>query len=241
MCCTGANFVRIGAVTACTEQGLLLCLFFAAEFAVYLFGQPFRLLFLLRCRSVLHILGSTMPIAIPRVGVEEKPLVQDVRVDNLSSLVIRSATVRDVHGMSALINHYASSNVMLARGPQYLYQHIQDYMVATAPSSVDGQDVVVACGAVHVLWEDLAEVRSVAVHPACQAQGFGKRLVAALVERCRELGLPKVFAFTLAAPFFSSCGFSEFKREDMPAIVWVECSKCPKFYCCDEIGMLLYL
>ena len=186
-------------------------------------------------------MGSTMPIAIPRVGVEEKPLVHDVRVESLSSLVIRSATVRDVHGMSALINHYASSNVMLARGPQYLYQHIQDYMVATAPSSIDGQDVVVACGAVHVLWEDLAEIRSVAVHPACQAKGFGKKLVAALVERCRELGLPKVFAFTLAAPFFSRCGFSEFKRDDMPAIVWVECSKCPKFYCCDEIGMLLYL
>ena len=65
--------------------------------------------------------------------------------------------------------------------------------------------------------------------------------VAALVERCRELGLPRVFAFTLAAPFFARCGFSEFQRDDMPAIVWVECSKCPKFYCCDEIGMLLYL
>ena len=182
-----------------------------------------------------------MPIAVPRVGVEDKPLVQDVRVEDLSALVIRSATVRDVHGMSALINHYASSNVMLARGPQYLYQHIQDYMVATAPSADDGQEVVVACGAVHVLWEDLAEIRSVAVHPLCQAQGFGKRLVAALVGRCRDLGLPRVFAFTLAAPFFSKCGFSEFKRDDMPAIVWVECSKCPKFYCCDEIGMILEL
>ena len=86
-----------------------------------------------------------------------------------------------------------------------------------------------------------AEIRSVAVHPLCQAQGFGKRLVAALVDRCRDLGLPRVFAFTLAAPFFSKCGFSEFKRDDMPAIVWVECSKCPKFYCCDEIGMILEL
>jgi|GEM_PF-5603821 N-acetylglutamate synthase and related acetyltransferases len=79
-----------------------------------------------------------MPIAVPRVGVEDKPLVQDVRVEDLSALVIRSATVRDVHGMSALINHYASSNVMLARGPQYLYQHIQDYMVATAPRPTTG-------------------------------------------------------------------------------------------------------
>lgn len=182
-----------------------------------------------------------MPIAIPRIGVEDKPLVPEVNVGDLASLVIRPATVRDVHGMSALINYYASSNVMLARGPQYLYQHIQDYMVATAPSAEDGHDVVVACGAVHVLWEDLAEIRSVAVHASCQSQGFGHKLVDALVDRCRRLGLPRVFAFTLAAPFFARCGFTEFKREEMPAIVWVECSKCPKFYCCDEIGMILYL
>jgi len=182
-----------------------------------------------------------MPIAVPRIGVEDKPLVPEVRVGDLSSLVIRPATVGDVHGMSALINYYASSNVMLARGPQYLYQHIQDYMVATAPAADDGHDVVVACGAVHVLWEDLAEIRSVAVHASCQSQGFGRKLVAALVDRCRRLGLPRVFAFTLAAPFFAKCGFTEFKRDEMPAIVWVECSKCPKFYCCDETGMILYI
>lgn len=182
-----------------------------------------------------------MPIAIPRFGADDKPIVPEVCIGDLAALNIRPATVRDVHGMSALINYYASSNVMLARGPQYLYQHIQDYMVATAPSADTGEDVVVACGAVHVLWEDLAEIRSVAVHEACQHKGFGKRLVEALVNRCRGLGLPRVFVFTLAAPFFDHCGFKEFMREDMPPIVWVECSKCPKFYCCDEIGMLLEL
>ncbi len=182
-----------------------------------------------------------MPIAVPRFGAHQQTTVPDVHVGDLSTLVIRPATVQDVHGMSALINHYASANVMLARGPQYLYLHIQDYMVATAPAAVDGHEVVVACGAVHVLWEDLAEIRSVAVHTSCQGQGFGGRMVDALVGRCRQLGLPRVFVFTLAAPFFAQCGFSEFKREDMPPSVWVECSKCPKFYCCDEIGMIRML
>lgn len=179
-----------------------------------------------------------MPIAIPRFAVGDVSAVPEVSLSGLNDLVIRPATVRDVHGMSALINQYASSNVMLARGPQYLYQHVQDYMVASAPAADDGQDVVVACGAVHVLWEDLAEIRSIAVHASCQGRGLGRRLVSALVERCRRLGIPRVFVFTLAAPFFSKCGFAEFQRESMPPIVWVECSKCPKFYCCDEIGMI---
>ena len=60
-------------------------------------------------------------------------------------------------------------------------------------------------------------------------------------EHCRALGLPRVFAFTLAATFFARCGFSEYQRDKLPPVVWVECSKCPKFYCCDETAMILEL
>ena len=152
--------------------------------------------------------------------------------------VIRPATVKDVHGMSALINHYASSNVMLARGPQYLYMHIQDYMVITAPDADSGKEFVIACGAVHVLWEDLAEIRSIAVHPACNGKGLGFSLVNALLEKCKKLGIDRAFVFTLVPDFFGKCGFREFDRNNLPPVVWVECSKCPKFYRCDEIGMI---
>lgn len=179
-----------------------------------------------------------MPIAIPRCEPGNVALVPEVQLDADTCLDIRSARVSDVHGMSALINQYAAANVMLARGPQYLYQHIQDYMVVTAPSVENGEEVVVACGALHVLWADLAEIRSIAVHHSCQGRGLGRRLVAALVERCRILGIPRVFVFTLVARFFRNCGFEEFQREELPPIVWVECSKCPKFYRCDEIGMI---
>ena len=182
-----------------------------------------------------------MPIAIPRFDVGDTVIVPDVRISDASALEIRPARVGDVHGMSALINQYASSNVMLARGPQYLYQHIQDYMVITAPAADSDREIVVACGSLHVLWEDLAEIRSIAVHQACQGQGLGRRLVEALVERCRRLGISRVFVFTLAEYFFSHCGFTEFQRESLPPVVWVECSKCPKFYRCDEIGMIRML
>lgn len=179
-----------------------------------------------------------MPIAIPLFGQRAaSAIVPDVCLPPDPVLEIRPAKVSDVHGMSALINQYAANNVMLARGPQYLYQHIQDYIVITAPA-VNGAETVIACGALHVLWADLAEIRSIAVHHSCQNLGLGRRLVEALTLRCRELGIPRVFVFTLVADFFKNCGFVEFNRDDLPPIVWVECSKCPKFYRCDEIGMI---
>lgn len=180
-----------------------------------------------------------MDIAVPRTGTREASVVPDVRVDDVATLAIRSATVQDVHGMSALINEFASSKVMLARGPQYLYEHIMDYIVVTAPRA-DGLEgeVVVACGASHVLWEDLAELRSVAVHPACQKSGLGRRIVEELVRRSRSVGIHRVFVFTLAVQFFAACGFVQMPRDEIPRIVWVECSKCPKFYRCDEVGMV---
>lgn len=180
-----------------------------------------------------------MDIAIPRESVLKESVIPDVMVGDVANLEIRQATVNDVHGMSALINEFASSKVMLARGPQYLYERIMDYIVVTAPRA-DGKEgeVVVACGACHVLWEDFAELRSVAVHPACQNSGLGKRIVAELVRRSKAIGIRRVFVFTLAPRFFSSCGFRTMAREEMPRLVWVECSKCPKFYRCDEVGMV---
>jgi amino-acid N-acetyltransferase len=159
----------------------------------------------------------------------------------------RKATVRDADGMSVLINEFASARIMLARGPLYLYQSIQDYRVITMPAQPDesggesAAERVVACGGLHVLWEDLAEVRSVAVHPSLQRRGLGKAMVRTLLEDARRLCVRRVFTFTLAEGFFRSLGFSAVSREDMPPVVWAECSKCPKFYKCDEIGMMCHL
>lgn len=180
-----------------------------------------------------------MDIAVPQEGAREAIVVPDVKITDAGQLEIRPARVQDVHGMSALINEFASSKVMLARGPQYLYEHIMDYIVVTAPRA-DGKkgDVVVACGASHVLWEDFAEFRSVAVHPACQNSGLGSRIVEELARRSRAVGIHRAFVFTLAPRFFSRCGFTRLPREQIPRIVWVECSRCPKFYRCDEIGMV---
>ena len=96
----------------------------------------------------------------------------------------RKARISDVNAMSALINEFASARIMLARGPLYLYQSIQDYMLITA--QVDNKECVVACGGLHVLWEDLAEIRSVAVHPALQNRGLGKLLIDCFTRKCEK-------------------------------------------------------
>lgn len=151
----------------------------------------------------------------------------------------RKARIHDVNAMSALINEFASAKIMLARGPLYLYQSIQDYMLITG--DMNGEEVVVACGGLHVLWEDLAEIRSVAVHPALQNRGLGRQLIDAIRENAISLGVKDLFVFTLAPKFFSAVGFTEMPREQIPPVVWAECSKCPKFYKCDEIGMIQHL
>ncbi len=155
-----------------------------------------------------------------------------------SVLVTRKARIQDVDGMSNLINEFASARIMLARGPLYLYQNIQNYRVVTVRRG--GQELVLACGGLHVLWEDLAEVRSVAVHPALQRRGFGRRVVLDLLADARTLGAAHVFTFTLAPGFFASMGFTAVDRDTLSPVVWAECSKCPKFYKCDEVGMMLH-
>ena len=151
----------------------------------------------------------------------------------------RKATISDVDGMSALINEFASARIMLARGPLYLYQSIQDYRVMTIPGKDPAREVVVACGGLHVLWEDLAEVRSVAVNPHLQGMGLGTAVVKALIADAKRLGVRHVFTFTLAEGFFRGLNFNVIERSSIPPVVWAECSKCPKFYKCDEIGMML--
>lgn len=174
-----------------------------------------------------------------------KPFAWDFQLPQVNPETIklsaapRKARIHDVDDMSALINEFASAKIMLARGPLYLYQSIQDYMLITGDMA--GKEVVVACGGLHVLWEDFAEIRSVAVHPALQHRGLGRLLINAIRENAISLGVKDLFVFTLAPQFFKSVGFTELPREQIPPVVWAECSKCPKFYKCDEIGMIQHL
>ena len=114
---------------------------------------------------------------------------------------IRRARVRDVRAIRRLMDIYTADRRLLSKPTVSLYEDVQEFRVAEA----DG--AVVGCGAVHVLWEDLAEVRTVAVDPAWRGHKIGHRLVAALLDTARDLGVRRVFVLTFETEFFGSFGF----------------------------------
>jgi amino-acid N-acetyltransferase len=121
-------------------------------------------------------------------------------VSSDSELVIRRARVADVRRIKALVDHYAG-RVLLAKELVTLYEAVQEFWVA----ELDGD--VVGCGALHVLWEDLAEVRTVAVASDVAGKGIGHAVVTKLLELARELGLARVFVLTFETDFFGRYGF----------------------------------
>ena len=166
-----------------------------------------------------------------------------------SRIVILKAQIRDVEEILELINGFATSNLMLPRGPQYLYENIRDFVIAvdenvpvyTLTDTKEVMNLIVACGSLHVLWEDIAEVRALAIHPDYHHLGLGSRVVEFMEEEARKLGIHRLFTFTLTEDFFNALGFRKISRKDLPPKVWGECSRCPKYFQCDEVGMVLDL
>lgn len=164
-------------------------------------------------------------------------------------IIIEKAQIRDVADILELVNAYAARNVMLPRGPQYLYENIRDFVIAidnnvpvySLMETREALNLIVACGSLHVLWEDIAEIRSLATHPDYQHLGLASRLVEYMKEEAKHLGIKRLYTFTLTENFFTSLGFRRQNRAELPPKVWGECSRCPKYFHCDEVGMVLEL
>jgi amino-acid N-acetyltransferase len=135
--------------------------------------------------------------------------------------------------MHQLINHFAGLGLMLPKPRSKLYQNIRDFFVAEREGEFAG------CGALHVLWNDLGEIRSLAIAERYQKNGVGRRLAIAALEDAVELKLPRVFVLTYQQAFFEHLGFIEVEKSTLPHKVWGECMDCPKFPNCDEIAMIL--
>ncbi|RKT86053.1 amino-acid N-acetyltransferase [Saccharopolyspora antimicrobica] len=133
---------------------------------------------------------------------------------------IRPARVRDVRGIKALIDHYAGK-VVLGKDLVTLYEDVQEFWVAEA----DG--VLVGCGALHVLWEDLAEIRTVAVDPMSKGRGVGHAIVARLIAAAAELGLARIFVLTFETDFFGRHGFLPIADTPVPPEIYQEIRRSP--------------
>ncbi|GAA0898473.1 amino-acid N-acetyltransferase [Virgisporangium ochraceum] len=118
-------------------------------------------------------------------------------------VIVRRARTRDIRAVRRLVDTYAQPGIMLSKATVALYEDVQEFRVAERIS--DG--AIVGCGALHVMWEDLAEIRTVAVDPECRGQKVGHRLVSDLVDAARELGVRRVFCLTFETAFFGSFGF----------------------------------
>ncbi len=152
-----------------------------------------------------------------------------------ATTTVRPATVCDVPVMLEIINSYAGEQIMLARSPLSLYEGIRDFVVAER----DG--AIVGCGALHIVWGEMAEVRSIAVRPSEKGNGTGRILAERLLDDARQLLITRAIAFTYVPGFFEKLGFRVVEHAELPHKVFSDCLNCPKFNCCDEIAMLIEL
>ena len=148
---------------------------------------------------------------------------------------VEKATIGDVEQMHRLINYFADKDEMLPRPLSEIFENIRDYFVVREDTRVVG------CGALHIMWSDLAEVKSVAVSEDSQGQGIGSRLVEACLKEAGEIGLPTVFCLTYKPTFFERFGFSQVDKMQLPRKVWTDCYHCPKFPDCDEVALICSL
>ena len=148
---------------------------------------------------------------------------------------IEKARISDATQMHKLINYFADKGEMLPRPLSEIYENIRDYFV------VRQGERIIACAALHVMWSDLAEIKSVAVAEGSQRQGIGDQLVEACLKEAKELAMPTVFCLTYKPAFFERLGFSQLDKMELPHKVWGECYRCPKFPNCDEVALICHL
>lgn len=150
-------------------------------------------------------------------------------------MLIRKAKISDIETIHQFISYYADLGLMLPRSRASLYEGLREFTIA------EENGKIVGTGSLHIIWEDLAEIRALAVHPDYQKRGVGRMLVQAFLAEADELEIPKVFALTYQAPFFQKCGFQLIDKDKLPQKVWKECIDCPKFPKCEEIAVIKYL
>ncbi len=147
----------------------------------------------------------------------------------------RKAKMSDVENLHGLINEFAERGLMLPRSRNTLYEALREFTI------IMDEDKFVGAGALHIIWDDLAEVRALAIRPEYHGKGVGKELINKLLKEAEELDIHQVFALTYQVDFFKKCGFKEVSKEEMPHKVWKECINCPKFPNCDEVAVIYHI
>ncbi|PEE44077.1 N-acetyltransferase [Bacillus pseudomycoides] len=148
---------------------------------------------------------------------------------------ISNAITSDVKEIYNLIEIYSKEGVVLPRSLLSLYQYLQCLYV------VKEEGEILGVAGLHVLGEDLAEIRSLVVSDTYVGQGLGRMLVNHVMNEATKIKVKRVISLTYQTTFFKKCGFDFVNKESLPEKVWVDCRHCPKFDCCDEVAMIRYV
>jgi amino-acid N-acetyltransferase len=148
--------------------------------------------------------------------------------------MIRKATIEDIKSIHALLLQYGAQGILLPRPLSQLYDHVRDFLVYVDPETND----ILGCCALQFCWEDLAEIRSLAVRQDCVRQDIGSRLLEAAFDEAKNYKIKKIFTLTYKVEFFKRLGFEQIDKSLLPLKIWSDCIHCIKFPSCDETAML---
>ena len=148
--------------------------------------------------------------------------------------MIRKAKIKDIKAIHRLLQQYGNKGQLLPRPLSKLYDHIRDFLVYVE----DPDETVIGCCALQICWEDLSEIRSLAVQPQYQGQKIGAKLTEAALDEAKAFNVAKVFTLTYQPDFFKRYGFNIIDRAELPLKIWGECILCVKYPNCDDIAMM---
>jgi len=147
--------------------------------------------------------------------------------------LIRRARISDVKAVQKLVNGFAKKHKIIQRSLNDLYDNIRDILVYETRGRIQGTL------SLHVSWEDLAEIRSLAVARPYQGRGVGKKLIEAALEDAAVLGINRVFSLTYIPGYFHKLGFENIDKSELPSKIWTDCLNCPLFPECEEEAVVI--
>lgn len=149
---------------------------------------------------------------------------------------IVKATLKDIKSIHATLQEFAKEGQLLGRPLAALYERVREFFIC-----FNEKNELIGCVALSIIWEDLAEVRSLAVKKQYQKNGIGKKLVEACLKEAKSLKLKQIFTLTYRPEFFQKSGFKLIDKHLLPHKIWADCINCPEFPDCNEIALLIEL
>jgi amino-acid N-acetyltransferase len=164
--------------------------------------------------------------------------ISPARNPRMVEMNIRKARMEDIKAIYGLLKHFGEKGLLLGRSLSSLYDQLRDFQVYYVDEGDRGAERLIGVCALHICWENLAEIRSLAIEEQWQGRGVGTRLVQACLAEAGGFGITQVFTLTYQPDFFKRLGFRDIDKNELPHKVWSDCIQCPKFPDCNEEALI---